>query len=193
MKLIVGLGNPGKKYEGTRHNVGFYVVDYLVGGVKWGESRKGKLQYVWLGEGKGKVEFVKPQTFMNDSGEAVAYVLNKHKEISPDDLFVIHDDLDIAIGEFKIQKKKGPRDHKGLHSIYSKIGTKGFWHVRVGIENRNLGNGPQESDHRKRIPGEDYVLMKFSKQEIDKLAHVVNLISDSLKADFGLSFRDTMD
>jgi PTH1 family peptidyl-tRNA hydrolase len=167
MKLIVGIGNPGKKYEKTRHNVGFVVVEELVRELRitnhmmqndWKESKKGKLMYWWFEVGGEKVELIKPVTFMNRSGEVMAYVKKKHPELDLDDLYVIHDDLDIALGEYKIQKGKGPKDHKGLNSIYEKLGSKDFWHVRVGVENRT-------ENKEQRTKGEDYVLQNFTNDE----------------------------
>lgn len=176
MKLIVGLGNPGKKYLNTRHNVGFVVVDKLVEQLRvaghefrenWKESKSGNLLYIRAGN---NIEIIKPQTFVNDSGESVMAVRRKHQNLEVEDIFVVHDDLDIRLGEFKIQKGKGPRGHNGLQSIYEKLGTKNFWHVRVGIENRG-------SD---QVSGEDYVLEEFSSEEqaiiakmMDKVAHEV--------------------
>ncbi len=132
MKYVVGLGNPGKKYQGTRHNVGQVVVDRL---------RKENLVGVKL---------VKPDTFMNESGKAVQQL----RVVNFEQLYVVHDDLDIPLGKFKIMKGKGPRDHKGLKSIYESVG-KDFWHVRVGVENRK-GSG---------VLGEEYVLQRFLDEE----------------------------
>ena len=165
MKFIVGLGNPGKKYEGTRHNVGFMVLDRLIGTGEWRESKKGKLVYRWARFDGKEVELVKPLTFMNKSGEAVAYVKRKHPDMDFNDLYVVHDDLDIVLSKFKLQKGRGPREHNGLQSIYERLGGRDFWHVRVGIENR--------SGEDKKIPGEAYVLQKFTdveKETIEKAA-----------------------
>ena len=155
MKLIVGLGNPGKKYKNTRHNVGFMVIDSIAGEKKWTESKKGKLLYCWPTD---ELELIKPQTFMNESGKSVVAVTKKHQNMVTDDIFVIHDDLDISLGEYKIQKGKGPKDHNGLNSIYESIGTKEFWHVRIGVENRSEGD---------KITGEEYVLREFGDEEME--------------------------
>lgn len=165
MKLVVGLGNPGSKYKNTRHNVGFRVVDKIVGDTSWAKSKSARLVYAWQKFGSEKVEIVKPQTFMNQSGLAVSAVFKKHNELDIQDLFVVHDDLDIKLGQYKVQKGKGPKEHNGLLSVYEKIGTKDFWHVRVGIENR----GPAS-----QIPGEDYVLQKFTEKEFEILNPVLD-------------------
>lgn len=156
MKMIVGLGNPGEKYARTRHNVGFMTVERLAQKSNAGE---------WKHESKFSAEmmrsdeflYVKPQTFMNDSGKAVSAIARFYK-IKSDDIYVIHDDLDIALGEFKIQHSKGPLVHYGINSVEKDLGTEEFWRVRIGVENRLVrGN--------KGIPGEEYSLQNFSPEE----------------------------
>lgn len=169
MKLVVGLGNPGSKYEDTRHNVGFKVVDslwHLIAGKEdWKESRKFKA--LIFGPTASGTLLAKPQTFMNDSGVAVAR-LSAFYKILPDDIYVIHDDLDIRLGEYKIQLGIGPKVHNGVNSIEEKLGTHDFWRVRVGVDKRRPEN---------RIPGEDYVLQKFEKEERTQLEQAVNQIN----------------
>lgn len=174
MKLVVGLGNPGEKYEKTRHNVGFMVVDRLAGDKNWARSKGSPLEYVFLKAGNEDVEVIKPQTFMNNSGEAVKGPFRKHKELTINDLIVVHDDLDIRLGEYKIQKGKGPLLHYGVESIEKHLKTKEFWRVRIGVENREVkGN--------KGIPGEKYSLMNFSNEERLILDKVTAKIVDELK------------
>ena len=103
---------------------------------------------------------------MNESGGVVKHVVKKHN-VANDNLYVVHDDLDIKLGEYKIQLGKGPKDHNGLLDIYEKLGTKDFWHVRVGVENR---------DGEHRIPGEKYVLSDFTKNEKETLEGVIKQI-----------------
>lgn len=179
MKLIVGLGNPGRKYFNNRHNVGFMVVDRLVKKLRvsgyglqqeWKKSTKGKLQYFWFDVKKEKLELIKPQIYVNNSGHSVAYAYKKHPELKLDNIYVIHDDLDIALGNYKIQIGKGPKDHKGLISIYNKLNAKDFWHVRIGVENREKDN---------MISGEDYVLQDFGKDEQD----IINQVLDKIVID----------
>ena len=134
MKLIVGLGNPGTKYGSTRHNVGHLVVD---------ELQKTKLPK--------NIVVKKSDKFMNESGSCVSVVLHEYK-VNPSDLYIIHDDLDIPLGSYKIQFGKGPRDHNGLKSIDESLGTDQYWHVRIGVDNRKSDN---------RTPGEEYVLEDF--------------------------------
>lgn len=145
MKLFVGLGNPGEKYLETRHNVGYLVIDELSRIVK----------------GQGLV-VKKTNTFMNDSGVAVKKLIN-HYSLAISHLYIVHDDLDLPLGTWKIQYAKGPEDNGGINSIEQVLGTKDFWRIRVGIDNRN----PEE-----RTPGEEYVLQNFTdeeKQILDKV------------------------
>ena len=153
MKLIVGLGNPGEKYKNNRHNVGFMVVDRL-------------MELNLAG-----VVLAKPQTFMNKSGIAVKK-LTKRYPLPPNALYVIHDDLDIELGKYKISLGKGPKVHNGLRSIYEQLGTKDFWHVRIGIDNR-LKTGFKGT-------GEEYVLENFRPEEkkiINKICQEIQRLS----------------
>lgn len=159
MHLIVGLGNPGKKYERTRHNVGFLAVDALRNDTfsEWkllksleAEASEGEI------EGK-KVILLKPQTFMNLSGRAVSAAMKKYR-ITYEHLIVIHDDLDIPFGEIKAQKNKSAAGHNGVQSVIDALGTKDFWRMRVGI-----GARPKE------MASDVFVLQKFSVAEINSM------------------------
>lgn len=157
MKLVVGLGNPGDKYKNNRHNVGHLLVDELVktyGEVVWESKFESEMMKV------PGIIFLKPMTFMNRSGEAVSEVVNFYK-ISVDDLYLIHDDLDIRLGEYKIQNAIGPKVHNGVNSIESSLGKSDFWRVRVGVDNRPTGEA--------RTPGETYVLDDFTQSEMESL------------------------
>lgn len=138
MKLVVGLGNPGEKYKNTRHNAGFLVEDGL---------QKTKLPR--------SVVVRKSSNFMNESGTCISVLVHKYS-VNPSDLYIIHDDLDIPLGSYKIQLGVGPKDHNGVNSIEQEIGTKDFWRIRVGVDNRN----PED-----RIQGEGYVLEDFKGDE----------------------------
>ncbi len=136
MILIVGLGNPGRKYEETRHNVGHQIIDEL------SKIKRGG----WI--------LVKPKTFMNESGKAVKELIANLKS-RIENLLVIHDDIDIPLGEFKIQKGRGSAGHKGIQSIINELGTKDFWRLRIGICPKD---GKPENV-------EKFVLKKFTKPE----------------------------
>ncbi len=182
MKVIVGLGNPGKKYEGTRHNVGFYVLDKLA-------QELGIMNYELRNKLKAKIAkrdgvvFAKPQTFMNRSGEAVSKVVNFYK-VQLNEVYVVHDDLDIDLGNYKIQKGKGPKVHGGLASIYEKLGSKDFWRVRVGIENRNNESGMMNQEEKRAnnwVFGEKYVLQRFNEVEQETLDRVISEVVEDLR------------
>ncbi|MFC1625746.1 aminoacyl-tRNA hydrolase [Patescibacteria group bacterium] len=153
MKLFIGLGNPGIKYQNTRHNVGYLVVDKLL-------LRKVPAGFV----------IRKSSVFMNESGLFVDKLVKQYN-VKGTDLWVIHDDLDLLIGTYKIQFGKGPKDHKGLASIDEKIGNNDYWHVRVGVDNRS---------EDERTLGEEYVLQDFEKEEKVILDKVVNNICKKL-------------
>lgn len=151
--LIVGLGNPGKEYVNTRHNVGFMVVDTF----KKQDTRnkiQEKKQFNALVAKIGEIIVMKPQTFMNESGKAVAAAVRFYK-IPPDHIIVIHDDLDIVQGSVKAGMEKGPKVHNGLNSIEKSLGTNHFWRVRVGVDGRTVAE-------RTLWSGEKYVLLPLS-------------------------------
>jgi PTH1 family peptidyl-tRNA hydrolase len=153
MKLIVGLGNPGEKYQKSRHNTGFIVLNRLVEerGLEWENSARFGSEIAEYND----VILVKPQTFMNNSGDAVSRLINFYK-ISPDDLIVVHDDVDLPLGSIKKQKGKNSAGHHGVEDIIKKLGTKDFWRVRVGI-------GKPED---KNIPVDEWVLQDFGENEL---------------------------
>lgn len=154
MKLIVGLGNPGKLYEGHRHNIGFSVVDVL--GKRHGIEIKKRSFGALVGSGaigKEAVILAKPQTFMNVSGDAVGPLIRYYK-LGPEDLIVVHDDLDINLGNLKIPLGAGHGGHNGVKSIMDAVGSGDFFRVRVGI-----GRPPAVMD------AVDYVLQNFAADE----------------------------
>lgn len=153
MKLIVGLGNPGKEYELTRHNVGFFVIDQIVKG----DWKKKDNSHIFEDNINGeKIIYLKPQTYMNDSGTAINDIMNYYN-IDESNILVIHDDLDLPLGIYKIKKDSGDGGHNGIKSIISNIGNKSFNRLKIGISNN------------KSIETKNYVLGKFSKNEINKI------------------------
>ena len=173
MFLIVGLGNPGKQYEKSRHNTGFVVVDkanleFQMPNFK--SNPKSKCQ-MSKGQIDGKTVIIaKPQTFMNESGQAVSALANFYK-IKPSNIIVVHDDLDLPSGEFKIQKNRGAAGHNGVQSIIDHLGTQDFIRVRIGI-------APPEAAKTNA----DFVLAKFSKAEMEKLKKVMERASEAIKS-----------
>ncbi len=150
MKLIIGLGNPGSKYVNNRHNVGYMVVDAL------------------KGISKG-LTLLKTDYFMNDSGSFVAKKLKTYS-IKPEALYVVHDDLDIKLGAFKIQFGRGPKGHNGIIDIEEKLGTSDFWRVRVGVDPTS----------RNASRGEEIVLSDFTEEEKTILDSVIKQICNQL-------------
>lgn len=152
--LVVGLGNPGKQYELTRHNVGFRVLDLLANG---GWENKYDAEFIKADD----VILAKPQLFMNLSGNSVAQILKYYPSAQ---LIVIHDELDFPLGSMKIMKNSGAAGHNGVQSIIDEIGTKDFIRIRIGINNPETKN---------EIPSDAYVLQKFTEQEENILKEVL--------------------
>lgn len=150
MKMIVGLGNPGRKYQKTRHNIGFMMVDIFLPEAKW--QKKFNALFFEKNIGKDKVIFVKPQTYMNESGETVKLFADYFK-INEQDILVIHDDLDLEIGKYKIKKDSSSGGHNGIKSIIDYMKSDNFCRLKIGISND------------KSIETKNYVLAKFSKEE----------------------------
>ena len=169
MNVIVGLGNPGSRYDLTRHNAGFDILDNLRQVMECPAYTSNKRIFADVCKATEKL-FLKPQTFMNESGRAVRSALEFYKIIPQasqeggfHNLFVIHDDLDLPLGTYKIQYGIGPKGHNGLLSIYQHLGTQNFWHVRIGIDSR-AGD--------RTMPPQTYVLEKFTPQELEKFNQV---------------------
>ena len=174
MRLLVGLGNPGKEYAQTRHNMGFMAVDEIVRRFSFSPWKKGFKGQVCSGEIDGeKVVILKPETFMNLSGEAVQEAVHFYK-LTAQDVIVIHDELDLPVGKIKVKVGGSPAGHNGLKSIDSHIGID-YMRVRVGVDNN------------KQIPTADYVLGKPSKEDFEILEaefiQIADNISYLLKAD----------
>ena len=160
MLLIVGLGNPGKKYEGTRHNAGFAVIEKLRERWDFPVFEFGKKFDASLSKGKFKekeIILAKPETFMNLSGQAVKNLMDFYKLYSKD-ILVIHDDLDIPLGEFRVATDSGSAGHNGVENIIDLVGTKTFRRIRIGIR-------PEEGI----LDATNFVLQKFSQDEMKML------------------------
>lgn len=173
MKLVVGLGNPGKKYEKTRHNVGFMVLDALMKLIKksWRESKKAKALYCKAEIDEQEIEFLKPTTYMNNSGAAVAYAVKKHPTLKPADIVIIHDDKDLPLGEIRVQTNRGPAGHNGVKSIIEHLGTQNFTRIRVGTASDELNIVKDTSE---------FVLDSFLQTEKNKLEQVISQVNDIL-------------
>ena len=169
--IIVGLGNPGRKYDGTRHNVGFDVIDELVdrfhigGPEKFGKSMIGKGRI-----GDRKVILVKPMTYMNLSGEAVQEIVHYFKADPEQDLVIISDDIDLQVGQLRIRKKGSAGGHNGLKNIVQHLGSGNFARIRVGV------GGKPDPDFALM----DYVLGHFSGDDKKVMEEAVSKAADAV-------------
>lgn len=172
MKIVAGLGNPGEKYEKTRHNVGWMMLDYFLGDVKWTENKR----FNALTYQDGDILFIKPLTFMNNSGQSIRAALDYYKLLPKnfgliskkncdlnDVLSVIHDDLDLEFGKYKIANDSSSGGHNGIKSIISHLKTQKFNRLRLGIKNELL---------KTQIPADKFVLQNFSAQEKSQLQEI---------------------
>lgn len=187
MKLIVGLGNPGKQYQKTRHNIGFMVLDALqkefedscdtgtprasLCGENWELSKKFNAETCGCTINNEKVILAKPMTFMNHSGQSTQLIMNFYK-MKIGDLIVVHDDKDIKLGEIKVQADKNHAGHNGIKSIIEHIGTKNFTRVRVGVASEN---------ERKMSDTSRFVLGKFGLFEKKKADEVIKNSIEEIK------------
>lgn len=180
MKLVVGLGNPGKEYENTRHNVGFDVIDsYLK--MKNIDIKKDKFNglYVETNVNSEKVIFLKPQKYMNLSGEVVRKYIDFFK-IKPEDILVIHDDLDQTLGKIKLKQNSSSGGHNGIKNIELHLGTKNYKRLKIGISND------------KTIDTKNYVLGKINKEERKILDESIDKCMNIINDYFQMNFIDLM-
>lgn len=172
MKIIIGLGNPGQQYHLTRHNIGFVFLDELQKQWNFPEFVFQKKFNAELSREKFQEEdviLVKPRTFMNASGEVVKNLLDFYK-LLPKDILVIHDDLDIPMGSYKIAANSSSAGHNGVQNIIDRLGTHEFQRIRIGI-----GQAKEEAPVC-RVDAHDFVLGKFSEEEMEKIKSIEPLI-----------------
>ena len=182
MKLVIGLGNPGKEYERTRHNIGFLVVEELaqrqsvvLKKMFWFPALQAKCRI-----GEHEVRLIKPTTFMNRSGKAVGGAMKKWR-VPADSTVVIYDDVDVSFGGIRVRAKGSGGSHNGMKSILEWLQTKGFPRVRVGI-----GPKPADADMI------EFVLGNFAEQEHLKLEKVVERAADAVESIFSVGTERTM-
>lgn len=178
MKLVIGLGNPGAQYEQTRHNLGFMALDLLLGGEgnfgEWHESKKlGALVAKGVIAKEG-VMLIKPTEFYNQTGPVLQKIMAYYKANS-EDIIVIHDDLDLKLGQLRITKSSSAAGNNGVQSIIDTLKTQNFRRVRVGVA----------TDAREQIDAQDFVLMKFTAAEKKLLSPILDkmplIIHDLIK------------
>lgn len=167
MKLIVALGNPGDRYKNTRHNAGFLALDFILNfdGFMTARPSKEFKSEIWTWQDGGdKIIFLKPQTYMNDSGQALKVICNFYKMDFAKDLIVLHDDTDLPLGTIRLTESSSSAGHNGVQSIIDNLGTQNFKRIRIGVESRQS---------RDEIPTDAFVLQDFSEAETKMLHEVV--------------------
>ena len=173
MRLIVGLGNVGKKYTFTRHNAGFMLLDsYAINaGLNFKENSRLKcLMTNFRADGEDYL-LIKPTTFMNLSGEAVRAVVDYYK-IAMNDVLIVYDDISLELGKIRFRANGSDGGHNGIKSVMQHLGTKNIARLKIGI-------GPQPN-----LPSEVFVLQNFSKEELDKLKEVIVKAKEGIKCYF---------
>lgn len=170
MKLVIGLGNPGKKYDKTRHNIGFIALDYIAQhlGLSFNKTKFNSV-YAEGNIGSEKIVLIKPQTFMNLSGESVQPWVDYYN-LTEDDIVVIYDDMDLPVGKIRLRMKGGHGGHNGIKSIIQHLSTKEFNRIRVGVGRPY----PQQSVI-------SHVLSQFSKETVPDMKIAVHKIVDAVK------------
>jgi len=184
LKIVIGLGNPGSKYEFTRHNIGFRIVDSLARDMGI-EFNKVKSYYSLISRGminNHKVMLVKPQTFMNLSGRAVNRVVSYYK-IPLQDLLIVYDDLNLELGQVRIRKKGSSGGHKGIESIMQYLNSEDIPRLRIGVGNPSLNYN---------FDCVSYVLSNFNNDEEDKIAEVIQLSTEAVKTIIEDGFEKAM-
>ena len=166
MILIIGLGNPGDKYENNRHNLGFMVVDDIAEkkGVVFRLEHMYESRYAEMGEIDERIKLVKPDTFMNESGRAVEKTKNYWK-VDSEDIWVIHDDVDLELGKVKVQLGGSSAGHRGVQSVIDHVGEQ-FWRIRVGIGRHD------------QIPTDAWVLKDFTSEE--NIGKIIDTVSNNV-------------
>ncbi len=183
MILIIGLGNPGKEFEHTPHNLGFAVLNGFQEQNSFSDWQEKKKMFSLISEGEmagQEIILAKPQAFMNKSGKAVKVLLNFYK-LKPKDLWVVHDDLDIDLGEMKISQARGSAGHKGIQSIIDGIKTNDFARFRLGI-----ALFEEIKDFEK------FVLKKFNEEEQESAEEIIGTTVTALEVAIGSGLEQAM-
>lgn len=180
MKLIVGLGNPGKEYENTRHNIGFMVIDKFIkkNNIKVNKSKFNGIYYEYNLNGENII-FLKPQGYINLSGEVIKKFIDFYK-IDISDILIISDDLDQEIGKFKLRYKGSSGGHNGLKNIELSLKTNEYKRIKIGISNN------------KTIDTKDYVLGKLNKENLEIINNTINIVIKILEEYNLMTFDNLM-
>ncbi|MFC1687053.1 aminoacyl-tRNA hydrolase [Patescibacteria group bacterium] len=173
MKILIGLGNPGSKYEKSRHNLGYMIVEALAKELQTPFSMKSNL-HALVAEGrigKEKIILAKPTTFMNLTGNAVNASLQYYKA-NPSDVWIIHDDIDLAFGKLKIHHGRSSAGHRGVENIIQILGTKDFYRFRIGIDSR--------TDKQRKGETNKFVMANFSRDDKKKLDELIPQVVETV-------------
>jgi peptidyl-tRNA hydrolase, PTH1 family len=177
MKLIVGLGNPGREYAHNRHNVGYQFIDFIAKKYSIKINQRQCQSETGAGEiTDEKALLVKPRTFVNNSGVAVAGLLQKHR-IKISDLIVVYDDLDLPLGKLRIRNGGSAGGHKGIKSIISATGTQDFARIKIGIGRPDAGRDKRASEDEIV----EYVLSNFASEERDIIKSTIERVSEAVE------------
>lgn len=186
MVLIVGLGNPGKKFQNTRHNIGFRVIDKIADHFQFSTFSFQSVFNARISHGEianKKIVLAKPETFMNNSGKAVKKII-KGLKLKIKNLIVVHDDLDLPLGKIRISVNRGSAGHKGVESIIKELKTKNFVRFRIGIK----------SNLKLKVKIQNFVLSKFTKTEEkiikESITKIIEAIELSLKEGIEKAMRE---
>ncbi|WP_313894755.1 aminoacyl-tRNA hydrolase [Psychrobacillus sp.] len=181
MKIIIGLGNPGKQYEATRHNIGFHVIDELANRLNIPLTQsKFNGMYGISHVGTEKVMLLKPLTYMNLSGECIVPMMD-YFDVEDEEIVVIYDDLDLQVGKLRLRQKGSAGGHNGIKSIIQHLGTQEFNRIRIGVDRPTNGM---------KVP--DYVLSKFSDDEKIDISNAVKKSADACELWLSKSFLEVM-
>ena len=176
-QLIVGLGNPGSKYEQTRHNIGFAAVDALARGWQISLSENRKFQGIFgegMGPGSQKIRLLKPLTYMNLSGQAMRSVIDWYK-LPPESVLAIYDDMDLPLGKMRLRLSGSAGGHNGMKSAIAHLGTQNFPRLRIGI------GKPQNPDAKTDKDTVSFVLGRFSDLETEMMAQILQLVVEAVE------------
>ena len=182
MKFVIGLGNPGLRYRKTRHNTGFMALDFLAQQIagkkaKWQKNEKLNAEIIELDFESEQLLLIKPQTFMNNSGQTLAFLKKKYPQLTAENIILIYDDIDLPIGKIRIKATSSAGGHNGVKSIIQHLGTQDFLRIKIGASNEFQDN----------VPTERFVLQRLSGAERKTLEEIFSqipeIISDLLSED----------
>jgi PTH1 family peptidyl-tRNA hydrolase len=179
MKLVVGLGNPGEEYKNSRHNTGWIMLDFILGNkIEWKQISGTKALFYKDSIGGKPTEYIKPTTFMNNSGVAVAYVKNKHK-LNLKDIVVIYDDIDLPIGKMKMSYDRSSGGHNGLESIIKKLKSREFLRIRIGTAPTTPSGKIKKPKGEKAVL--KFLLGKYKESELVELKKLGKIVAEAIE------------